>query len=164
MGWVWGRGWGYLCQSKMLPQAIRAAVEMVAAVWGAVMGAAERAAEATAVAMAGAAMVVAATGAVREEEGTAAAAKAVATAAVVKAAETAADRIPRPHNSARPVALYWQSTGTPRRRCPVPPGGSLPLASVACPPAGRAVVARGAATAVAAMAEAAMVATTVVVG
>merc|ERR1719272_1832122 len=74
--------------------------------------------------------------------------EAVATVvAAATAAATAANQTPRPHSSARRVALCWRSTGTPRCRRHVPPGGSLLLASVACPPAGRAEEAMAAATA-----------------
>eukprot|EP00964_Phaeocystis_antarctica_P145249 scaffold111261_cov36-Phaeocystis_antarctica.AAC.1 len=67
------------------------------------------------------------------EEAKAEVAKAVATAAVVTAAAMVADRTPRPHSSARRVALCWRSTGTPRCRRHVPQGGSLLLASAVFP-------------------------------
>ena len=54
-----------------------------------------------------------------------------ATVEAATAAATAADRKPRPHSSARPVAPCWQCTGTPRCRAPVPLSDSLHLALAA---------------------------------
>ena len=69
-----------------------------------------------------AATVAAATAEVATEE---------ATVEAATAAATAADRTPRPHSSARPVAPCWQCTGIPRCRAPVPLSDSLHLALAA---------------------------------
>eukprot|EP00964_Phaeocystis_antarctica_P034863 scaffold19864_cov48-Phaeocystis_antarctica.AAC.1 len=114
-------------------EATAAATEVAARAKAVAMAAAERAAVATAVAMeaakAGAVTEAVATAAAMAEEAKAAVAKAVATAAAVTEAATAVSRTPRPHSSARRVALCWRSTGTPRCHRPVLPSGSLLLAS-----------------------------------
>jgi hypothetical protein len=80
---------------------------------------------------------VAATAAATAAAVTAEVATEEATVEAAMAGATAADRTPRPHSSARPVAPCWQCTGTPCCRAPVPLSGSLHLASAASHLVGR---------------------------